>query len=103
MIFTLCEAGEVHFCLFGTSDFYEKAENEKLSLRACVVVRISRRPLADYRNVRDCTKKRAARAARLLFLIQLTNQIIDLWRCRGRCQPHFLNSLKTTSLQSVKI
>jgi len=41
---------------------------KKLSLRACIVVRtsnmkISRRPLADY--VKNCTKERAARAARL--------------------------------------
>ena len=35
----------------------------------------SRRPLADY--VRDCTKKRAARAARLIFLIQP----IKSWIC----------------------
>ena len=63
---TLYETGEVHFCLFGTNGFYVKAENEKLSLQPCVVVRTSnmktsRRPLGDY--VRDCTKKRAARAA----------------------------------------
>ena len=66
MFVTLYETGEVHFCLFGTDGFYVKAENVKLSLRACVVVRTSNmktscRPLADY--VRDCTKKRAARAA----------------------------------------
>ena len=76
----LYETGEVHFCLFGTNGFYVKAENEKLSLRACVVLRTSnmkpsRRPLADY--VRDCTKKRAARAARLIFLIQPTKS----WIC----------------------
>ena len=41
MFVTLYEIGEVHFCLFGTSGFYVKAENEKLSLRACVVVRTS--------------------------------------------------------------
>ena len=69
----------MHFCLFGTNGFYVKAENEKLSLRACVVVRtssmkIARRPLADY--VRDCTKERAACAARLLFLIQTIKALI---------------------------
>ena len=44
-----------------------------LLLRACIVVRtsnmkISRRRLADY--VKNCTKKHAARAARLFFLVQ---------------------------------
>ena len=50
-----------------------------LSLRVCVVVRtsnlkISRRPLADY--VKHCTKKRAARAARLFFLVQPIKSLI---------------------------
>ena len=78
MFVTLYKTGEV-FCFFGTNGFYVKAENEKLSLRACVVepqiiMKISRRPLADH--VRDCTKKRAARAARLLFLIQPIKSLI---------------------------
>ena len=52
---------------------------KNLLLRACVVVRtsnmkISRRPLADY--VKNCTKKRAARAARLFFLIQPIKSLI---------------------------
>ena len=68
---------------------------KNLSLRACGVVRtsnmkISRRPLADY--VKNCTKKRAARATRLFFS-HSTNQITYLWRCRGRCRGHFLSSL----------
>ena len=41
---------------------------------------------------KQCTKKRAARAARLFFFIQLTIQIIDLWRCRWRCRRQILNS-----------
>ena len=50
-----------------------------LSLRVCVVVRtsnvkISRRPLADY--VKNCTKKRAARAVRLFFLVQPIKSLI---------------------------
>ena len=50
-----------------------------LPLRGPVVVRtsnmkISRRPLADY--VKNCTKNRAARAARLFFLIQPIKSLI---------------------------
>ena len=50
-----------------------------LPLRAPVVVRtsnmkISRRPLADY--VKNCTKNRAARAARLFFPIQPIKSLI---------------------------
>ena len=50
-----------------------------LSLRVCVVVKISnmkisRRPLADY--VKHCTKKRATRAARLFFLVQPIKSLI---------------------------
>ena len=50
-----------------------------LPLGAPVVVRtsnmkISRRPLADY--VKNCTKNRAARAARLFFLIQPIKSLI---------------------------
>ena len=49
------------------------------SLRTCVVVRtsnmkISRRRLADY--VKNCTKNRAARAARLFFLVQPDKSLI---------------------------
>ena len=50
-----------------------------LLLRARVVVRtskmkMSRRHLADY--VKSCTKKRAARAARLFFFIQSIKSVI---------------------------
>ena len=41
---------------------------------------------------KNCTKKRAARAARLFFLIQPI-KIVDMWRCPCRCRRHFLNSL----------
>ena len=52
---------------------------KNLSLQTCVVVRtsnmkISRCPLADY--VKNCIKKRAARAARLFFLIQPIKSLI---------------------------
>ena len=40
---------------------------------------------------KHCTKKRAARAARLFSVLRSTNQIFDLWRCR--CRLSFLNYL----------
>ena len=58
----------------------KKQRVKDLLLRACVVVRtsnikISRRRLSDYfKTIR--TKKRAARAARLLFLIQPIKSLI---------------------------
>ena len=41
---------------------------------------------------KKCTKKRAARAARL-FCFYLTNHGSDLWRCRCRCRLAFLKFL----------
>ena len=71
--------GEVYSRLLGTEGFYVKVENENLLLRARVVVRssklkIPRRCLADY--VKNCTKKRPARAARSFFLIQPITSLI---------------------------
>ena len=66
---------------FGKNAFHVKAKNEKFiaaDLRCRQNnMKISRRSLADY--VKNCTKNRAARAARLFFP-HPTNQIINLWR-----------------------
>ena len=69
MSVTLYETGQVSFRLLGTSGLRLKPENERFILQVRFVVRtsnmkISRRCLADYVNVR------AARAARLIFPIQ---------------------------------
>ena len=79
MLVTLYKIGQVHFRLLGTYDFHVKAEIENLLLRAHVVVRTSstkipRRHLTDY--VKNCTKKRAARAARLFVLLQPIKSLI---------------------------
>ena len=73
MLVTLYKIAEVHFRLLGTSGYRVKANNERYNAasshcRQNVKREISRRRLADY--VKNCTKKRAARAARLFFLIQ---------------------------------
>ena len=74
MLITLYKIRGVHFRLLGTNGFRIKAKKEDLLLQARVVVRasnmkISRRRLSDY--VKTLPKKRAARAARLFFFIQL--------------------------------
>ena len=72
MLVRLRKLGELHFRLFGTEGFYVKKRMKDLLLRVHVVVRtskikISRRHLADY--LKNCTKKRVARAARLFFFV----------------------------------
>ena len=80
MFVTLYETREVHFCLFGTNGFHVKVENENFiaaGLRCrqnLQNVKISRCPLADY--FKNCTKNRAARAARLFFLVQIIKSLI---------------------------
>ena len=61
------------FRFLGMNDFHAKAENERFTAagsrcRQNLKYENSLRSLADY--VKTCTKKRAARAARLFFLIQ---------------------------------
>ena len=87
MFVTLQETGEVHFCLFGTNGFYVKAENEKLSLRACVMARTSNmktscRALAD--QLRHRLHKKTCRTCSTITFPHSTNQIMALWCCRGR-------------------
>ena len=75
---TLYETREVHFCLFGTNGFHVKVENFiAAGLRGrqnLQNVKFSRCPLADY--FKHCTKNRAARAARLFFLVQIIKSLI---------------------------
>ena len=53
-------------------------------------MKISRRPLADY--VKNLDQKSCRTCSTIVFP-HSTNQITNLWRCRGRCCRHFLNSL----------
>ena len=82
MLVPVYKIGEVHFPLLGTNGFHAKAKNERFTATGPdrVVVRtsknrnISRLRLPDY--VKHCTKKRAARAARLFFLGQSSISLI---------------------------
>ena len=95
MLVTLHKTGVVHFCLLSTNGYHVKAKNETFTaVSSCCGQNLK------YRNVhvvawdttsKNCTKKRAARAARLFFP-HSANQIIDLWRC-CRCRRCFLNFL----------
>ena len=57
----------MYFRLLDTNDFHAKGKNERFNAVGSEAKKISRHRLADY--VKNCTKKRAARAARL-FVIQ---------------------------------
>ena len=80
MLVTLYKEDEVHFRLLGTNGFNIKAKkNERLTAassrcRQSLKMKTLRRYLADH--VKNCTKKRAARAARLSFVIQPIKSLI---------------------------
>ena len=78
MFITLCKIGGVHFRLLGTNGFHVKAKNERFT-----VVSFRYRQNLKYENftsfgttLKHCTKKRAARAARLFFFIQPIKSLI---------------------------
>jgi len=92
MFVTLYETGEVHFCLFGTNGIYVKAENENF-----IATGLPCRQNLKYENFTSSfgrlRQNVQQKACRTIIFPRSTNQIIDLWRCRGRCRRHFLNSL----------
>ena len=82
----------MHFCLLGTNGFPVKAKNERFT-----AVDVRRRQTSQYefsrRHLVDYVKKLHQKACRTIIFPYSTNKIIDLWRCRGRCRRHFLNSI----------
>ena len=80
MLVPVYKIGEVHFPLLGTNGFHAKAKNERFTATGSCCRQnlqnrnISRRRLPDY--VKHCTKRRAARAARLFFLGQWSISLI---------------------------
>ena len=79
MFVALYETGEVHFCLFGTNGFHVKAETQKF-----IAVGLRCRQNLKYeiftpcfgRLRQNCSKKRAARVARLFLLIKPIKSLI---------------------------
>ena len=88
--------GEVHFRLLSTNGFSYEGKQRQIyccwlsSSQSQIWLKISRRRLADY--VKKLCQK-ACPACSMIFSPRSTNQIIDLWCCRCRCRPHFLNFL----------
>jgi len=101
MLGTLYETDKVHFCLFGTNGFHVKAENEKIipaCLHCCQNLKYENFT-SSFGRLRQKLHQRACSTCSTIILTHSTNQIVDLWRCRGRCCRHFLNSQteRTTS------
>ena len=79
MLATLYKISEVYFRSLSTNGFQVKAKNERFTAassrcRQNLNMKISRRRLVDY--VKKCTRNRAARAARIFFLIQQIKSLI---------------------------
>ena len=79
MFVALYETGEVRFCLFGTNGFHAKAETQKfiavgLHCRQNLKYEIFTPRSGTLRQ--NCSKKRAARAARLSLLIKPIKSLI---------------------------
>ena len=80
MLVPVYKIGEKHFPLLGTNGFHAKAKNERFTATGSCCRQnlknrnISRRRLPDY--VKHCTKRHAARAARLFFLGQSSISLI---------------------------
>ena len=75
MFVKLFKIGEVHFRLFYSNSFHVKAKNERFTAPGWHCTKISSRHLAETTST-SCTKKHAARAARLFFLIQPIKSLI---------------------------
>ena len=87
--------GKCTFSFFGTNAFHVKAEDEKL-----IAADLRCRQSLKYENFtssfgRLCQKlhQKSCRTCSTIIFPHSTNQIINLWGCRGRCRRHFLNSL----------
>ena len=81
MFVTLYKISEVCFHSLGTNGFHAKAKKMKhLLLRACVVLRTSKMKISHLRLAhmpKNCTKKRAAHAARSFLLSQPIKSFIS--------------------------
>ena len=81
MLITLYKIGEPRFRLLGTNGFHVKAENESFTAaswrcRENLKYEIFTSSFGRLLRLKHCTKKRAARAARLFFFIEPIKSLI---------------------------
>ena len=77
MLIMLYKKGGVHFRLLGTNRFHVKAKNERFTAaRSRSRQNLNSDFVAWQTASKHCTKKRAARAARLFFFIQPIKSLI---------------------------
>ena len=69
-----CKMGEVHFRLLGTNGFHAKAKTERFATAGSRCRQTLKNE--NFTTSKNCTKKRAARAARLFFLVQPIKALI---------------------------
>jgi len=75
--------------------FMKRQRMKDLLLRALIVVETSknkiwRRHLAD--NVKKIAQKSVPHMQHNIIFPHSSNQIIDLWQCRGHCHGHFFKT-----------
>ena len=80
MLVMLYKKDGVHFRLLGANGFHIKAKKKRFTV-ARSRCHQKFHVVVWQTTSKHITKKRAARAARLFFLIQ-PNQIINIWPCR---------------------
>ena len=86
-LFTLYKVAEVHSRLLGTNGFHAKARNKGFTAAGSCC-----RQNLKYENFRSpFGRLRQKIALKSVIFPHSTNQIVDLWCCRCRC--NFLNSL----------
>ena len=78
MLITLYKIGEPHFRLLGTNGFHVKAKSERFTAASsCCRQNLKYENFtSSFGRLRQDIKKRAARAARLLFFIQPIKSLI---------------------------
>ena len=83
------------FCFFGTNAFHIKAKNEKIiaaDLR-CRQNLKNENFTSSFGRLRQKLHQKSCHTCSTITFPHSTNQIINLWCCRGRCLRHFLTSL----------
>ena len=80
MLITLYKIGELHFRLLGTNGFHVNAKSERFTAATPCCrqnLKYVKFHVAVWQTTsKHCTKKRATRAARLFFFIQLIKSLI---------------------------